>query len=74
MGSQPQSGCLPMSLEEVDGMEGAAVETPLSMEICRIHLERRTTESRYEREMGHGHQMTSVAASASANDPCLPVL
>lgn len=57
-----------MSLEQVDGMEGAAVETPPNMKICRIHLERSTTESRYEREMGHGHQMTSVAVSASAND------
>lgn len=59
----------PTSLEDINGMEGVAVETPLSMKSCRIHLERNKTESKYEREMGHGHQITSVAASASANDP-----
>lgn len=56
-----------MSLEEVDGMKGAAVEPPQSMKMCRIHLERSTAESRYERDVGHGHHMTGVAAPTSAN-------
>lgn len=37
------------------------------MKIIRIYLERGTTESRYEREIGHGYQMTGAAVSTSAN-------
>lgn len=62
-----------MSLEEVDGVKSAAVEPPQSTKICRIHLERGTTESRYEKEMGHGYQMIPMDINAHLQQ-CQPVL
>lgn len=49
-------------------MKSAAFETSLNTKSCRIHLEKNTTAFRYEKEMGHGHQMTSVVELASSND------